>query len=115
MIGLFGLLLISSSFALDTRVSNASIQAKELLNTAQKDISEMVLRNISIKRVNESYQEGLQLYSAQMALENNGGSADYSLVTKDATDVSTVEKTALEANDELKIFKETYVNAEKTS
>jgi hypothetical protein len=111
--GLFCLLLISNSFALNTLPSNESIQAKKLLNQAEKDIFEMVGRNISVKRVNESYQEALQLYSAQLSLEEKESKADYKLVIKYATDISSIKKTALEANDELKIFKETFQNTQK--
>jgi len=111
--GLFFLLLISSSFALNTNLSNESIQAKELLNQAEKDISEMVSKNISILRVNETYQEALQLYSAQLALEEKGTAANYKLVIENTLKISSIKKTALEAKDELEIFKETFANAQK--
>ncbi len=107
------LFLISNSFALTTKFSNESIQAKEAINQAEKDILEMTFKNIPINRVNESYQEALQIYSAQIALEEKGGSADYNIVMKDALEVSSVKKTALQAKDELEVFKETFMNAEK--
>jgi len=110
---LFGLLLISNSFALNTKISNESIQAKESLNQTEKDIIEMIGRNIPVKRVNESYQEALQIYSAQLALEEKESKADYKLVMEYASEVSSIKKTAIEANDELNVFKETFTNAEK--
>jgi len=113
MIIIVFLLLISTSFALNTTPSNESIQAKELLNQAQKDISEMLSKNISILRVNETYQEASQLYSAQLALEEKASRADYKLVIEYASKISSIKKTALEANDELKVFMKNYANAEK--
>ena len=108
------LFLISGSFALTpTKFSNESIQAKEAINQAEKDILEMTSKNIPINRVNESYQEALQIYSAQIALEEKRGSADYNLVMKDALEVSLVKKIAIEAKDELEVFKETFKNAQK--
>ncbi|MBU3913086.1 MAG: hypothetical protein KKE50_03250 [Nanoarchaeota archaeon] len=112
MIVFFFLFLIPGSLALNVP-SNESVQAKELLNQVQKDISEMISKNISILRVNETYQEAIQLYSAQMALEEKGGRADYRLVIEYASKISLVEKTALEADDELRIFMKNYANAEK--
>ncbi|MDO8459802.1 MAG: hypothetical protein Q7S74_01710 [Nanoarchaeota archaeon] len=115
LIGFLFLSFITGSLAIKTefKASNDSIQAKELLNQAEKDIFEMIERNISVKRVNESYQEALQLYSAQITLEEKSSKADYKLIIKDASDVSSIKQTAIEANDELKIFKETFANAKK--
>ena len=113
MIIIIFLFLISGSLALNTPLSNESIRAKELLSQAQKDISEMVSKNISILRVNETYQEASQLYSAQMALEEKGSRAEYKLVIEYASKIGSVKKTALEANDELKVFMKNYANAEK--
>ena len=113
IIGIFLLLFISSSLALNINPSNESIQAKELLNQAEKDIFEMMSKNISILRVNETYQEASQLYSAQMALEEKGSRAEYKLVIEYASKIGSVKKTALEANDELKVFMKNYANAEK--
>ena len=106
--------LVSSSLAASV-VSNQSIQARESLDQAQRDIDIMVSKNISILRVNETYQEALQLYSAQMALEEKGRSSNYRLVIEYALEVSSTEKVALEANDELRVFKENYVIAEKSA
>lgn len=103
---------ISTAFT-NAKLSNESIQAKESLNQAEKDISEMISRNISIRRVNESYQEALQIYSAQMALEEKASSADYKLIMKSTSEISSIKKTALESKDELEIFKKTFANAEK--
>ncbi len=116
--GIFSLLVIfmflfsvSDSLALNTKLSEEAVQVAELLNQAERDISEMAEKNISINRVDEIYQEASQLYSAQLALEEKGGKENYKLVIKRTSEISSIKKVALEANDELKIFKETFHEA----
>ncbi|PIZ83922.1 hypothetical protein COX97_00140 [Candidatus Pacearchaeota archaeon CG_4_10_14_0_2_um_filter_05_32_18] len=106
--GIFCLFIIQDSSALSAKPSNESIQAKEGLGQAEKDILEMMENNISINRVNETYQEALQLYSAQLALEEKGKKADYKLIIKYTSDIGSVKKTALQAKDELEIFSEIF-------
>lgn len=115
LIGVLFLIFIQSSLAFSTTQSNESIQAKESLAQAEKDIFEMMKKNISINRVNETYQEALQLYSAQFALEEKGSKANYKLIIEYASEIGSIKENALEANDELKIFVETYQDAEKTT
>ena len=110
---MFCLLFIQSSSAITTKLSNESVQAKESLSQAEKDITEMAEKDIPISRVNETYQEALQLYSAQLALEEKGGRADYKLVISYTSDINSIKKTAIQASDELIIFKDTYEEAEK--
>jgi len=115
LIGFLFLIFIQSSFAFSTTPSNESLQAKESLAQAEKDIFEMTNKNISINRVNETYQEALQLYSAQSALEEKGSKANYKLIIEYALEISSIKENSLEVNDELKIFVETYQEAEKTT
>jgi len=115
LIGVLFLIFIQSSLAFSTTQSNESIKAKESLAQAEKDIFEMMKKNISINRVNETYQEALQLYSAQFALEEKGSKANYKLIIEYASEIGSIKENALEANDELKIFVETYQDAEKTT
>jgi hypothetical protein len=115
LIGVLFLIFIQNSLAFSTTQSNESIQAKESLAQAEKDIFEMMEKNISINRVNETYQEALQLYSAQFALEEKGSKANYKLIIEYASEIGSIKENALEANDELKIFVETYQDAEKTT
>ena len=110
---MFCLVFVQGSSATTTKLSNESIQAKESLSQAEKDITEMAEKNIPISRVNETYQEALQLYSAQLALEEKGGRADYKLVISYTSDINSIKKTAIQARDELIIFKDTYEEAEK--
>ena len=94
-------------------LSNESIQAKESLNQAEKDILEMTEKNIPINRVNETFQGALQLYEAQLALEQKRGNADYDLVIKYTSDINSIKEKAIQSNDELKIFKETFEEINK--
>lgn len=109
---MFCFVFIHNSSALTTRLSNESILAKELLVQAEEDILEMIEKEIPIVRVNETYQEAMQLYSAQLALEEKGGRADYKLVIAYASDINSVKKISIQASDELTIFNETYLEAE---
>ena len=94
-------------------LSNESIQAKEALNQAEKNIFEMIEINIPINRVNETYQEALQLYLAQLALEEKKGNVNYDLVIKYASDINSIKEKGIQSNDELKIFKETFEEISK--
>ncbi|MCF7900553.1 hypothetical protein K9K77_03520 [Candidatus Babeliales bacterium] len=113
--GVICLIFVQSSLAFSTTQSNESIQAKESLAQAEKDILEMMEKNISINRVNETYQEALQLYSAQLALEGKGGKANYGLIIEHVSEIDLIKENSLEASDELKIFVETYLDAGKTT
>ena len=88
--------------------SNESMQAKDAIVQAQHDVSGMESRNIPIKRVNESLANALQLYDAQLALEDKNKSANYKLVIAYASEVNTVKAVAIKAQDELEVFRETY-------
>jgi len=75
----------------------------------------MQARSIPISRANESLQEAIQIYQAQLALENTGVVGDYSVVINDAAQVENLTQTAIKAGDELKIFNEAYTQASKTT
>jgi len=113
-IGLFLLVLFTIVLVPQiSALSNESIQAKELINQAEEDILYMESRNIPIMRANESYQEAVQIYSAQLSLEREEKEADYKLVIKKAFEVSVIKEVAVKASDELQIFKESFEEAEK--
>ncbi len=115
LIGIIFCLVFVQNSSASIISSNESIQAKESLAQAEKDIIEMTEKAIPINRVNETYQEALQLYSAQLALEEKGGRADYKLVMSYVSNINLIKKTAIQSSDELTIFKETYEEAEKHS
>ena len=91
--------------------SNASLSAKGLIIDAQNCIVEIETRGLKVSRVNESLQQALQLYSAQIALEQKGSGADYKLVNQSAVEVCTVRDVALKAQDEFLVFNESYTNS----
>jgi hypothetical protein len=115
LIGIIFCLVFVQNSSASIISSNESIQAKESLAQAEKDIIEMTEKAIPINRVNETYQEALQLYSAQLALEEKRGRADYKLVMSYVSNINLIKKTAIQSSDELTIFKETYEEAEKHS
>jgi len=88
--------------------SNASISANNLIIEAGKCIKEMQNRSININRANESLQQALQLYSAQISLETSGKSAQYKLVNQSAVEVCHIKEIALKAQDELILFTRTW-------
>jgi hypothetical protein len=113
VIGIF-ILIISQSLILSA-YSNASIQAKELLKQSEKTILEMIEKNITVIRVNETYQDALQIYLAQLALEGKGGRANYKLITAYTLEIEQIKKIAIQSADELKIFEETFREVEKNT
>jgi len=113
-VGLLVVFLFSISGPLVlAKPSNESIQARESLDLAEDGIFEMVEQGVPTARVNETYQEALQLYSAQLALEAKRGRAKYNLILDYTEDINSIKEDALEANDELKIFKETFEDVSK--
>lgn len=91
--------------------SNESISAKALIIDAQQCMAEMEQRALRVSRVNESLQQALQLYSAQIALEEKGSSSDYKLVNQSAIEVCKVKDIALKASDEFLVFNESYLSS----
>jgi len=93
--------------------SNESFSAKALIFDAEGCIDSMVARGLKVNRVNESLQQALQLYSAQISLEQKGTSADYKLVNSSALEVCDVKDIALKAEDEFLVFNESYTSSMK--
>jgi len=102
----FLVLVFATSFA--SAMSNESIQAKELLDEAGQSLSGMEKRNISIVRVDELFQEALQLYEAQVIYERAHKDARYSQVIDNSEEIIKIRNDAFRAQDELKIFLEAY-------
>lgn len=86
--------------------SNQSINASNQIDEAQKKINDLVSRNIPTDRINESLNQAKQIYSAQIALENTGKSANYKIVFQYLNDVSTIYGNAVEAQSQLIVFRE---------
>lgn len=89
-------------------VSNESVETSQLIDQAKQDLIEMQERQISVNRINESYQEALQLYDAQMALEKLHKEAKFDLIIEYTANIAEIKKTAFRAQDELNIFIEVF-------
>ena len=94
-------------------LSNESTNTEENIMKAEACINEMTSLNIPTKRVNESYNEALQLYSAQFNLERMGRKVDYTLVNEYTINVCKIKESSIKARDELNIFKQTYEETSK--
>lgn len=95
--------------------SNESIEASEFIAQAKQDLIEMQDRQISTNRANESYQEALQLYDAQMALERLHKNAKFDLIKRYTTEVTEIKRIAFEAQDELTVFIEVFDSANQSA
>ena len=104
------ILLISSFNVSAFTASNESVTAKNSLDLAYGNILDMINRSIPVARVNETYVEALQLYSAQLALESKSGIGRYSLVIDYSSEIGLVRDVAIKSKDELSIFIETFNN-----
>lgn len=94
--------------------SNESIEASGLINQAKEDLMEMQEREILTNRANESYQEALQLYDAQMALERLHRNARFNLIIEYTTNVAEIKEMAFKAQDELNVFVKVFDSANKS-
>jgi len=113
---IFLLALIVLIFAsLVSAETNESINAKQAIETAKQEIKDMQARDIPINRANESLKNALQLYTAQYAFEITGRKADYALVISTANKISEIQQSAFNAQDELKIFIQTYQETQETT
>ena len=108
---LFFILLTQGVYAF----SNESVNAKIEIDKIEVGMAELQSRDIPVNRINESYQEVLQLYSAQMALEASRKSGDYDLIMEYVLEIEKIKEDALRADDELEIFLETYDSIGKES
>jgi len=110
LISLFLILLIGGVFAL----SETAIASEKLIEQARENVFQLQLKGIPFARANESLQEAMQIYSAQIALENLGRSAKYDLVEKYANEVFSIKENAINANDELRIFLWSYSESNRS-
>lgn len=86
--------------------SNESIQSKNFILAGEKCIGEMQDRGINLSRVNESLQQAIQFYIAEITLERKGVKTDYNLANDPAKEVCRIKGTAFQAQDELTLFLE---------
>jgi len=115
LMALFIIVIALSNASAIIPKSNESLQTKANIETAKTCFNGMISRNISINRANESLQEALQLYSAQSALEEQGRVANYKRVNEQLSVVCQVKELAFKADDELKVFLDSYNEINKTT
>lgn len=110
------LILLFALFLVDLKpvsaLSNESINASNSLMESQRLMDSLISRNISVQRVNETFQEASQLYSAQLALEKQGGHAVYSQVMKDTESIKLIYDVAIQAQDDLIVFRKYLIKTE---
>ena len=105
------LTVVSAAYAL----SDEALLAGKQLDDAQVCFSRMIERGLPLDRANSSLQEALQLYAAQVSLEETGERANYRLVEKFSAEVCQIKEVGLKADDELQVFIDTFRSAEDTS
>lgn len=94
---------------------NESAQATELIVKAQVCLSDLIKLGIPYNRTNSSLQDAEQLFLAQRALEAQRRKTSYNLVIDAATSVCTVKNSAINADEQLKVFLDSYNEAAKTT
>lgn len=104
------LVFTNSIYAIEFAVgdSNESVQASYLINDANLCVENMVARGIGINRVGEILNETLQAYSAQVALEVQGRTANYKNINDKMIEVCSIKENAFKAQDELFVFNDSY-------
>lgn len=100
------LLVLTSSFVL--ALGEEGISLREDFEQAEINIQQMIDRGINVSRINETYQEGYQLYLSQIGFEQAGGFTNYDVVKGYITEMNEIYLNALQANDELIIFLDFY-------
>jgi len=103
-----GVILINFSSANLISFSNESIEAFNNLTEADKCFKVMKENELPTARANETLNEAKQLYDAQISLEKTGRKGKYELVLEYSQKVCNLEKLAIQAKDEIKIFNDTY-------
>jgi hypothetical protein len=95
-------------------ISSLSPEAErvgKLIEEAKQAVEEMVEREIPILRANESLQESIIFYNDQVTLEKLRKVVRYDFAEQYAQNVLDVKEIAFKAQDELRIFIETYNDA----
>ena len=108
------LIVIPGSKALyGNQLSNESKQSKQLIGEAEQCFEIMKNRDVPLSRANESLTEAKKLYENKVEREQKGLKTDYSLVNKYANETCNVKDMALAAQDQLRVFLETYNETKK--
>lgn len=108
------MLILILTIPLIHALGEEAIQADKAIKDAKSCLDKMISKDIPVNRANESLNEAIQLYEAQLALEKRGGKSEYKLVTEFANETCQVQEISQKAKDELEVFLETYIESNKT-
>lgn len=93
-------------------ISEEALNVNNSLSLAEKDMKEMMNKEIPIARYNDTLILAKQAYNAQLVLENTSENPDYSLVQKKIEELKEIKQNAFTALDELKTL-ETIISQTK--
>jgi len=72
------------------------------LNQSRIDLQELIESGFNVLRINDTLSQAEQLFAAQSALEETGGTPDYSLIIERTEEITELKNQAEEMNDEIK-------------
>lgn len=88
--------------ALAAAASEDTSKAKDLLDTAEKNMDEMARQGLPVIRYNDTFIVAEQMYEAQAALEKSGGRPSYQLVYEKISELDGIRQNAFKNMDEIK-------------
>ena len=94
---LFFLLLVPTVFAL----SEQALLINQSIQNAREGMQELKEQNFTTIRYNDTLGVAIQLFEAQLLLENSTGNADYSFVKEKLNELELIKKNAFESFDQL--------------
>jgi len=86
-------------------LSDEAIEISDALELAEKNMNEMLAKNISVTRYNDTLTLAKEIYNAQLILEKTGSGADYSFVREKLSELGYIKEQAFRALDELNALK----------
>lgn len=95
-------------------ISQEANETKDALNTAEKNMIEMIDAGLNVVRYNDTLEIAKQTYNAQVALETVGGKPQYSLVIEKISELNDIREKAFINLDEIKALDEA-INSAKAS
>ena len=93
--------ILTSFFLLPGTYSQTIEDASNTLNISEQHIREMLDMGFGVERVNDLLTEAKEIFRAQKALEEAGGSPDYSLITDKTDKIRDLKNKAFNVNDEI--------------
>lgn len=93
--------ILSSFFLFPIAYSQTMEDVSNTLNISGDYIREMSEMGFSVERVNDLLTEAKEIFRAQKALEEAGGSPDYSLIAEKTDKIRDLKNKAFNVNDEI--------------